>query len=138
MREERGRGKKPNQNVWFEACFTAFCLAPSTEMKKQKRNATGQSQWNCSFSCGTAVNNYKWVIQPTSADSALLPHFKSFARCWHWLSQLALTSGALHALPSFHRGVLLLENKEIKERKGGTRGNKFPFILGVQGQPRGF
>lgn len=48
-------------------------------MKKHKRSATGHSQWNCSFSCVTAVNNYKWVIQPTSADSALLPDFKSFA-----------------------------------------------------------
>lgn len=93
-------------------------------MKKHKRSATGHSQWNCSFSCGTAVNNYKWVIQPTSADSALLPDFKSFAPRRH-----------LHH--SLLQPAALRMHGQCCQGKGGGRGKEWKFTQKVQERARG-
>lgn len=93
-------------------------------MKKHKRSATGHSQWNCSFSCGTAVNNYKWVIQPTSADSALLPDFKSFAPRRH-----------LHH--SLLQPAALRMHGQCCQGKGGGRGKEWKCTQKVQERARG-
>lgn len=100
-------------------------------MKEHKRNATGHSQWNCSFSCGTAGNNYKWVVQPTSAGSALLPDFKA-------LPCAALGHSSLRprcfACAATSRGELpWLRGKKV----GGGRGKRLWVQAGGAGRSRG-
>lgn len=100
-------------------------------MKEHKRNATGHSQWNCSFSCGTAGNNYKWVIQPTSAGSALLPDFKA-------LPCAALGHSSLRprcfACAAVSRGELpWLRGKKV----GGGQGKRLWVQAGGVGRSRG-
>lgn len=97
-------------------------------MKQHKRNATAPSQWNCSFSCGTAVNNYKWVIEPTSADSALPPAFRSFAPRWRsvaaWPGQRRFACVAILDIGNapFEKQKQEGQGKQIQIQPGGQAG----------------